>query len=106
MKANSFYTASLAVAARDYSKGTILKGQFANTTAKYLGFRFTGSGGPHYGWMRLSVVADHPRFPSITVKVSGHAYEATRINPSSRAIAGTLPPRAMSRKRRELRWGN
>ena len=78
----------MAAAGRNYSEGykiTILKGQFANTTAKYLGFRFTGSGGPHYGWMRLSVVADPSVFPSLTVKVSGYAYEAT---PDTPIIAG------------------
>lgn len=88
LKANRIIAPLLAVAARDYSEGTnnfILKGQFANTTAKYLGFRFTGSGGPHYGWMRLSVVADLFRFPSITAKISGYAYEAT---PDTPIIAG------------------
>jgi hypothetical protein len=88
LNANNFFAPSLAVALRDYSNGyklTILRGQFANTTAKYLGFRFTGSGGPHYGWMRLSVVADPSQFPSITVKVSGYAYEAT---PDTSIIAG------------------
>jgi hypothetical protein len=88
LKANRIITPLLAVAARDYSEGTndwILKGQFANTTAKYLGFRFTGSGGPHYGWMRLSVVADPFQFPSITAKISGYAYEAT---PDTPIIAG------------------
>ena len=88
LKANSIITPLMAAAGRNYSEGykiTILKGQFANTTAKYLGFRFTGSGGPHYGWMRLSVVADPSVFPSLTVKVSGYAYEAT---PNTAIIAG------------------
>jgi len=84
LRANRVIAPLLAIAARDYSEGTndtILKGQFANTVAKYLGFRFTGSGGPHYGWMRLSVLADPFRFPSVIAKISGYAYEATPDTP-------------------------
>jgi len=79
----SFLTASrlkapfMAEAAYSYNVGKILNGRFANTTAQYLGFRFTGNRATHYGWMRLSVIADVTKFPSITVKVSGYAYEAT-----------------------------
>jgi hypothetical protein len=75
----------MAEAAYSYNVGKILDGRFANTTAQYLGLRFTDNGAVHYGWMRLSVIADVTKFPSIIVKVSGYAYEAT---PDTAIVAG------------------
>ena len=65
-----------------------IDGAFANQKGKFLGVRFTSNGQTHYGWVRMTVNANYPRFPfrsTVVAKVTGYAYEAT---PDKAIIAG------------------
>ena len=56
-------------------------GPWVGQVDKFVGLRFKIQGQTHYGWMRLTVNAHDPHFPyrgsSVTLKITGYAYEAT-----------------------------
>ena len=77
----------MATALETYSAARV-SGPFANQKDKFLGVRFSANGQTHYGWVRVTVNAELPKFPhraSVVAKVTGYAYEAT---PDKAIIAG------------------
>jgi hypothetical protein len=80
--ADKFQSGAEAEMARVYCKDSIgtpgIYGAFANTTNRFLGFRFTLKGEVHYGWARFSSVSATGCKPAaISVTLTGYAYEST-----------------------------
>jgi len=67
----------LATAYATYFGRGVSGGYWLNVGEKYVGLRFVLNGQTHYGWIRLSVNANTRHVPTITVKMTGYAYETT-----------------------------
>lgn len=60
---------------------SVVFGQFANTTNRYLGLKFSLHGQTHYGWARFSKVNATANSPSVIAILTGYAFETVPNTP-------------------------